>query len=242
MLSKLLLSEIRSGDFAHAGDIEAIDLVISKIYKNQDKLLLDVGCGLGGTAKYLKDNGFINTIGIDINQDVINHAKANYPDIEFYNCDILNITKHFKPIFDIVVLFNSFYAFTSQENSLLAMSQISNYDAQLVIFDYFTPSVYKEKNPFYTDGRPFTPINKNNIDKMLNVTKWQLNEFVCLTNKYKEWYLQIINLLDQKKSELISKFDTKTFNFVYSSFSNLIDLMADNKLGGCIIVASKVLK
>lgn len=54
--SRLLLSRVRGGDYAHAGDRKAIDIVLEKVLSLEpdlkSKAVLDVGCGCGGTAQY----------------------------------------------------------------------------------------------------------------------------------------------------------------------------------------------
>ena len=52
---KQLLALIRGDDYAHAGEAEAIELAFRSVPRRPDQLLLDVGCGLGGTAKYVED-------------------------------------------------------------------------------------------------------------------------------------------------------------------------------------------
>ena len=51
---KKLLSFLRDGDFAHAGETEAINLLMGQFRKKRIQYILDVGCGLGGTAHYLQ--------------------------------------------------------------------------------------------------------------------------------------------------------------------------------------------
>ncbi len=47
--------------------------------------LLDVGCGLGDFAAYLKRRGirYGSYLGVDINPAILDAARAKYPDIEF---------------------------------------------------------------------------------------------------------------------------------------------------------------
>ena len=50
----LLLAELRRGDYAHAGDAEAIELVIEKLLRLNPQIksgrVLDVASGFGGTV------------------------------------------------------------------------------------------------------------------------------------------------------------------------------------------------
>jgi hypothetical protein len=50
---KRILALIRDGDYAHAGEEEAIECSFRSIPKNLEHWLLDVGCGRGGSADYL---------------------------------------------------------------------------------------------------------------------------------------------------------------------------------------------
>lgn len=52
--TKQILAMLREGDFAHPSEIEAIEVSLSPIAKNSENRLLDVGCGLGGTAHYVQ--------------------------------------------------------------------------------------------------------------------------------------------------------------------------------------------
>ncbi len=76
--ARLLLAELRHGDYAHAGDQEAIDLVIQKLLKLNPHIkagtTLDVGSGFGGTLDYLIQQGFKNTEGIDMDASAVAQA------------------------------------------------------------------------------------------------------------------------------------------------------------------------
>ena len=55
---KQILALARGGDYAHPGEEEAIELVMAPVAKRPDQVVLDVGCGCGGTAHYLADHGW----------------------------------------------------------------------------------------------------------------------------------------------------------------------------------------
>lgn len=62
----------------------AIRKLISMINFNPSKSssLLDLGCGPGTLKKFLPKN--IRYVGIDLEENYVNHAKLSYPDSEFY--------------------------------------------------------------------------------------------------------------------------------------------------------------
>jgi hypothetical protein len=53
---RFILFQLRNGDYAHAGEEEAIDLVIKNISATGS--VLDVGSGFGGTLNYFHSKGF----------------------------------------------------------------------------------------------------------------------------------------------------------------------------------------
>ncbi|HAT6979783.1 TPA: class I SAM-dependent methyltransferase [Legionella pneumophila] len=113
--TKQILSMLREGDFAHPGEIEAIELSLLPIAKNSEARLLDVGCGLGGTAHYVQKKGWGTVTGVDIDSDLIDRAKTSYPDVQFICEDILNSTKIVHKSFQCIYSFSAFFCFTSQE-------------------------------------------------------------------------------------------------------------------------------
>lgn len=56
-LGQRILALVREGDYAHAGEEEAIELSMSGVGKDARRVILDAGCGRGGTADYLHKNG-----------------------------------------------------------------------------------------------------------------------------------------------------------------------------------------
>jgi ubiquinone/menaquinone biosynthesis C-methylase UbiE len=53
--------------------------------------LIDLGCGPGQTTKFLFNNGFVDTIGVDTSTEMIRVAKQINPNLNFEQADILNL-------------------------------------------------------------------------------------------------------------------------------------------------------
>lgn len=75
---------------------------ISKIKPYLKGLCLDVGCGIGNLTVLL--NEITPTIGIDISEKALKIARKDYPDIEFYKGDVVNLPFESEK-FDILVAF-----------------------------------------------------------------------------------------------------------------------------------------
>ena len=70
---------VRNGHYAHVGEEEAIDLTMQLINKNPSQKILDIGCGLGGTANYVEKQDFGKVIGIDIDSIILKKSARNIP-------------------------------------------------------------------------------------------------------------------------------------------------------------------
>src|SRR6201987_2367280 len=128
---KRLLALARGGDYAHAGETEAIDLVWDALPKSPGQKILDAGCGRGGTAAYLYHAGGGQVTGIDIETESIHRAREAYPEISFETCPVEQAERVGRAIFDIVCCFNSFYAFPDQASALSALSRSAKSGAWL---------------------------------------------------------------------------------------------------------------
>jgi len=99
---KEFLATVRGKDYAHAGEEEAIDLIFSKIPKQENRKILDAGCGRGGTADYVQRNGWGHVVGVDIESQSIEYAKNAYPASEFHAMDVCEIGTRFPEHFDLI--------------------------------------------------------------------------------------------------------------------------------------------
>ena len=115
---KRILALVRDGDYAHPGEEEAIERAFRGVAKSPHNWILDVGCGRGGSAEYLRRHGWGNLAGIDRDVDSIEYAKATYPSVEFHTCDVLEVPATVKHEFDVIYMLSAFYAFVDQRAAL----------------------------------------------------------------------------------------------------------------------------
>lgn len=99
--SRLLLSDLRGGDYAHAGDAEAINIVIDKALSFDPTMrtspALDVGSGFGGTVNYLYQKGFTLAEGCDVDPAPIAYAQDHYSSLTFTAVDALSVSQYYPP-------------------------------------------------------------------------------------------------------------------------------------------------
>jgi ubiquinone/menaquinone biosynthesis C-methylase UbiE len=84
--------------------------------------VLDIGCGPGNSSKLLSDVG-TDTTGIDFSQNMIDVAKANYPNISFHQADAENIPKP-DNFFDVVIANYVVHHFADPEKVFSEISRV----------------------------------------------------------------------------------------------------------------------
>jgi len=70
----------------HKKESEFIKLIVNKHGGSESNLLLDIACGTGRHAYFLKDN--FGILGVDINEEMLKIAREKVPDVEFITGDM----------------------------------------------------------------------------------------------------------------------------------------------------------
>lgn len=234
---KKILAFVRNADYAHAGEKEAIDLTFANIPKNSNQLLLDVGCGLGGTADYLQKQGWGKVIGFDIDEETVNSAKQKYPDVEFYVGNVCETANFLSQQFDIIYLFNVLYAIPHELKlkALGNLRQLAKTSTQLIIFDY--TDLGKEMKFYTYNGRDRYYSKTDVLVEQLKNAGWQLTSLVNLDHKYEVWYENFIAKIVSKKAEIIALSDAESYDLVYNIYIEYLANIKNKALGGAIFYA-----
>jgi SAM-dependent methyltransferase len=231
---KRILALVREGDYAHAGEEEAIERSFRSVPKNADSWMLDVGCGRGGSADYLRRNGWGHVEGIDRDAESIEYARATYPEIGLHVCDVLDVQRTVTRTFDVIYILNAFYAFDRQRDALAELRKVAKPDAQLVIFDYTV-------GPQSLGAQPPTlmphAIRLLEIAAMLREAGWEPGAVEDLNAEYARWYATFVERIQLKRAEIEKIGGADWYNFVFSMYSGLHGVIADGGLGGTIVHA-----
>ncbi|WP_425156100.1 class I SAM-dependent methyltransferase [Candidatus Binatus sp.] len=230
---KRILALIREGDYAHAGEEEAIERSFRPISKNEDSWLLDVGCGRGGSADYLRRNGWGHVEGIDRDSESIEYARGTYPEIGFHVCDVLDVPRTVARAFDVIYMLNAFYAFDRQREALAELRKVAKPGAQLVIFDY-TVGAKAGDTP-----NPMMPhaIRLSEIAAMLREAEWEPGSIEDLSSDYARWYAAFVDRIRLKQAEIEKIGGADSYSFVLSMYSGLHSSIVQGELGGAIVHA-----
>lgn len=241
--AKEILAYVRKGDFAHPGEIKAIEIAFEPIVKEKSQKLLDVGCGLGGTAHYIQKNGWGTVMGIDLDADLIQYANQHYPDISFILGDILQLNDLIQEKFDVIYSFSAFFCFASQQLALKQMASLANPQAQLIIFDY---SLRAEENyhspfPWSNTASRFNPIDLPVFEQWLLEAGWHLKRAVDISAYFETWYEQLVQLFETHRTNILSQFDADVFDKMVVGYRTLLlEDIKSHQIGGVIIYADRI--
>lgn len=242
--SRLLISKLRGGDYAHAGDAEAIDLVLQKglafLPTLKNETVLDVGSGFGGTADYLYQHGFKKVYGIDIDKAAVLYAKDKYPFIDFKVGDALNIDKLYAfNEFSFLYLFNVIYAIQDKPLLLKKLAAVSKPESLLVVFDYTTGKEPLKQTLKDLEGKPMYPIQMDSFKQDLAKAGWEIIETTDMTAQFITWYKKVLESLATQRLLLKKEFSEKDISNVEKTFTFLVKQLEQGNLGGVIIYARK---
>ena len=237
---KRVLALVRDGDFAHAGEEEAIERAMVEVPKDPNQCILDAGCGRGGTAAYMQRNDWGQVTGIDFEAASIAHAQEVYPDLTFVTCNINEVALHVDRYFDLITLFNVLYALREHAVGLRALANRGKSKARLVIFDYVDRGRY-QGTPFLTSGIPFLPNPPRLADltKTLETGGWRLQEVRELHDDYERWYAALISKIKAKRDTIEGLVGPEVFEHVLGLYDGILSEIREGRLGGAVIYGEK---
>jgi len=239
-LGKQILALVRDGDYAHAGEEEAIELALASLPKDASRRLLDAGCGRGGTAAYMQRHGWGRVTGVDLEPKSIEYARGAFPDGSFICCDIHDVGAHVAGGFDAVVMFNVLYAIADQAGALRALSGRAKPGADLVVFDYVDLGGYAQA-PVLDAGRPFLPhpINTDELEALLLAGGWRLQSVADISADYRRWYAALVERIAGKRAAIEALAGADAYDDVLGRYAGLLAAIESDHLGGAIVRATK---
>jgi len=237
---KQILALVRDGDFAHAGEEQAIELALQQVPKDPNQQILDAGCGRGGTAAYMQYHDWGRVTGIDVEPKSIAHAREAYPDLTFICCDINEVAMRLKRFFDVITLFNVLYALPDHAAGLRLLASRAKSKARLVVFDYVDRGNYQDA-PLVDSGRLFLPkpLILADLAKTLQKGGWRLQSANDLNHDYERWYVALVSKIKAKRDAIEKSAGPDAFEHVLGLYNGLLLAIREGRLGGAVIYGEK---
>ncbi len=153
--------------------------------------------------------------------------------------DATKIGRHWQAKFDLLYLFNSFYAFPDQQEALRQMRLVAKHHAFLAIFEYV--DITGNFRDFANEQQSFwQPINLRTFNESLQTAGWELLQVTDISAEYLLWYQQLCARFESRKQEIINRFGQDWYNYAYTTYADLLSLVEKGIVGGAVIWAKAV--
>ncbi|MFZ4681810.1 MAG: class I SAM-dependent methyltransferase [Terrimicrobiaceae bacterium] len=238
---KRLLAAVRDGDYAHAGEEEAIRLTWKRLPENPTQLCLDAGCGRGGTAAFVQRSGWGKVTGADTDAETITNARAAYPAVEFQAADVKDLASRFPARFDLIYAFNAFYAFPDQTAALHALAGAAKADGKLCLFDYVDRGDFAQ-SPFrqYPETLLWQPLQLETLPALLQTAGWRVSTLLPVHEEFRRWYADLNQRFQNRQEDLLRHFPEDLVRYAAGYYRSLLQAIEDGALGGAIVYADRL--
>jgi len=208
------------------------------IAKDMDRIIVDAGCGRGGTAHYLQRNGWGKVIGFDVEPASIAAARERYPATQFHVCDVCDAHNVIDVKADVVCIFNAYYCFPRQREALRALRQISKPGARLVIFDHVDRGSY-DPHALTDADAPFLPNPPllSQFPAKLEAAGWDIERIEEAHDSYARWYAGLVSRIEGKRTEIVALAGAAGYDHVLSLYQGLLNAARQNQLGAAFVRA-----
>lgn len=108
--------------------------IVRLAVKDEKQRILDVGTGVGVFLGYYHELGvpFENMLGCDLSSGMLEEAKKRYPQVKFWQGDVLELPDEFAP-FDLIVFNACFGNIIDQDAVLLKSKSLLNENGRIAI-------------------------------------------------------------------------------------------------------------
>jgi SAM-dependent methyltransferase len=229
---KEISSLARGGDYAHAGEVEAVDLVFDEVGKDPNRRMLDVGCGRGGTAWYLYRGGYGLVQGLDADAVSIAYARSRYAPLDFRCHDALDCARQYRGTFEVIYLFNVLYLFAppDQLRCLRQLRRLADQRSVLVLFDYTTWTPDGRTGSAYRSH--WYPIETAGFPDMSTAAGWSIAEFVDYSSHFGKWYAAMLGKLHDRHDAIVEIADEAWFDAAKRIYESHLEGIESGRLGG----------
>ena len=236
--NKSFLARIRGGNYAHPGEEEAIDLVLSHVRPEPRETVLDAGCGLGATANAIGKKTGAVVVGVDLDAEAMSYANARYQDSQFIPGDITKLGEMALPKVDVFYAFNSLYACEDLDACFSAFGAVANTHARAAIFDY----IAYDAAALAAAG--CLPPSVHSMTQMRQVPArhgWVCTGIVNLDIEYAAWYGRFLTRMDENREALAAARTPVFFDEVRKKYADMRDCLELGVLGAALHIYTRAL-
>ena len=234
-------------DNLHYHGVNAVKFAIKKLLIREEDIVLDIGAGIGGPARFLTHITGCRIYAIEIQKDLNDIAKkftrvlALENKIKHFNNDFL--IKKFKfNYFNHVVCWLSLYHIPNRKDYINKIYNILKFNGNLFIEDFYlrrTPSTKEAiilKDKFFANSLVKKKIFTNDL---IN-NKFKIAYSRDVTNDWKKFTLNRLNNFINEQDKIEKIHDNKTIKDLLDFYKLAYNLLNIGLLGGIKLNAIKI--
>lgn len=236
---KRLLALVRDGDYAHPGEEEANRLLLSGLGRDLSRRVLDAGCGSGGTAAWMQENGYGTVTGIELDAETVGLAQERYPELRLVQGDLCRAADLGVGPFDLIYTMTALYAVPEQADVLAQLRALAAPGAELRLFEYSDPrgrfDAARSDNASREWWRPLDPLT---VPTLLAEAGWEHAGTEDLSAAFERWYVDLCARIVARREAIVREFGERWFAFVAVEYEGILGMVRAGQLGGVLLRAT----
>jgi phosphoethanolamine N-methyltransferase len=224
--------------FVSTGGLETTTEFVEMLRLQQGEMVLDVGCGIGGSAFYMAKQFGATVVGMDLSSNMINialerAAECNDTRVQF---EVADATKREYPP-------ESFHVVYSRDTILHIQDKLSLFKdflkwlkpgGRLLISDYCcTPNEWSENYTAYVKQRGYRLVSVKEYGKLLEKAGFVAVNAMDRTGQFKEVLERELEKAKGMKHEFIQEFSEEDYLAIVNGWQDKLQRVAqgDQKWG-----------
>jgi ubiquinone/menaquinone biosynthesis C-methylase UbiE len=209
-----LIYEARGKDYA--AESAYLVQLIQKNKKSTGNALLDIACGTGNHLLYLKEEYEVE--GADLDQEMLDLAKAKLPDLTFHQFDMLDFSLGRK--FDVVLCLFSSIAYVktlaNMKQALKNMAEHTRSGGLVIVEPWFTPDKFNPGAPHasFVDS-PEIKIARMNLEEVKEGLSMINFHYLVARQANIEYFQEQHELGLFEHGDYLSAFETAGLSVIY---------------------------
>jgi SAM-dependent methyltransferase len=242
----LLLCGMNNGEYGHVGGANFINIILNKARALSPEIIqgncLSFNGGSEDEIDLANKHGFSNIWNIVTQEKVIEQAKIKYPNIHFKRNNPLQITHVYEDdSFNFIYLINIASTVSDKVELLQKLKAVCKDDGFIAISDLVAKDNSYLTGLYDFNGQPIFPINVKKLSLILEAIGWKIVGNVDMTEDYLFWYSSALEFITARKDLLIAiGFSDQEVDYTYKFFSDTLELIKTDKIGGILIFAQKI--
>ena len=213
--------------FISTGGIESTRVIFDENPINVGAKVLDVGCGIGGPAKFLNDTFEADVLGVDLSTNCVSIANKRYvanPRLNFIVADA--VTTSFEPnSFDLVYSRDVILHIASKDVLFKRLLDATKPGGKLVMTDYCCGPQEKWDEEFksYVSQRGYHLVTIDQYRGILEEAGWVVERAEDKTAWFKEILENEKDRATVRKAEFLALFSQDDFDHLLEGWNSKLE-------------------